>query len=170
MPAPLPPPTMTNDGPKSIAATVCFIRRGRKILLQQRPAGRRWAGVLNGPGGKIEAGETPLAALTREIAEETSLTLGNATAHGTVRLLFDGSPGHELLVHVFTTSQFTGRARGAEGMLRWYSENQLPYDRMWPDQRHWLPLVLAGGRIDAVCSFDATGRVLHSCQLHLRLP
>jgi 8-oxo-dGTP diphosphatase len=157
-------------GATRINATVCFIRRGHKILLQERPAGRRWAGILNGPGGKIEDNETPLQAVSREIAEETSLKLDHAVCHGRVRLIFDGTEDPQLLVHVFSTSQFTGQPRGAEGSLRWFSEKQLPYDRMWPDQRYWLPLVLAGGSLDAVCSFDPAGRVLRSCRLDLRLP
>jgi 8-oxo-dGTP pyrophosphatase MutT (NUDIX family) len=155
---------------KTINATVCFIRKGHKILLQQRPAGRRWAGILNGPGGKIENQETPLQALNREITEETSLRLIDPTAHGTVRLILGGDDDQELLVHVFSTSQFTGRPRGAEGTLRWFSENQLPFDRMWPDQRYWLPLVLRGGQLDVVCRFDAAGKVMQSCRLQLSLP
>lgn len=155
---------------RCIDATVCFIRKKGKILLQQRPAGRRWAGILNGPGGKIEPDEAPLQALSREIAEETSLRLDDVAQHGTVRLIFAGSEDRQLLVHVFSTSHFTGRPRGAEGSLRWFSENQLPFDRMWPDQRYWLPLVLAGGRLDAVCWFNATGSVLRACKLQLSLP
>jgi 8-oxo-dGTP pyrophosphatase MutT (NUDIX family) len=151
-------------------ATVCFIRRDNKVLLQERTAGRRWAGILNGPGGKIEDNETPLAAVTREIAEETSLRLDDVTAHGTVRLIFDGAKDRHLLVHVFSASRFVGRPRAVEGPLRWFREDRLPFDRMWPDQRYWLPLVLAGGRLDVVCLFDAAGRVLRSCRLQLRLP
>jgi mutator protein MutT len=155
---------------KCLNATVCFIRKDHKILLQRRPSGRRWAGILNGPGGKIENNETPLQAVSREIAEETSLELIDATAHGTVRLILGDDDDQDLLVHVFSTSNFTGRPRGAEGALRWFSENQLPFDRMWPDQRYWLPLVLSGGQLDVVCSFDAAGKVLQSCRLQLSLP
>jgi 8-oxo-dGTP pyrophosphatase MutT (NUDIX family) len=158
------------DASECTNATVCFIRRGQKVLLQERTAGRRWAGILNGPGGKIENDETPLEAVTREIAEETSLRLGDATAHGTVRLIFDGAEDRRLLVHVFSSSRFVGRPRGVEGPLRWFDEDRLPFDRMWPDQRYWLPLVLAGGRLDVVCLFDAAGRVLRSCRLQLTLP
>jgi mutator protein MutT len=153
-----------------IYATVCFIRKDQKILLQERPAGRRWAGILNGPGGKIEKGETPLQAMKREIAEETSLHLGSVAAHGMLRLTFESAPVQNLAVHVFSASGFTGNPRGAEGTLRWFAEDRLPFDRMWPDQRYWLPLVLAGGQVEAVCTFDASGGILRSCQLQLSLP
>jgi 8-oxo-dGTP pyrophosphatase MutT (NUDIX family) len=155
---------------KCLKATVCFIRKDHKILLQERPCGRRWAGILNGPGGKIENDETPLQAVNREISEETSLKLIDVTAHGTVRLILGDGEDQQLLVHVFSTSRFSGRPRGAEGSLRWFSDNRLPFDRMWPDQRYWLPLVLDGGQLDVVCSFDAAGKQLRSCRLQLHLP
>jgi mutator protein MutT len=158
------------ERPAWLHATVCFIRREQKILLQERPAGRRWAGILNGPGGKIEKGETPLQAVEREIAEETSLQLAGVTAHGMLRLTFESEPVHNLAVHVFSASEFIGTPHGAEGTLDWFAEDRLPFERMWPDQRYWLPLVLAGGRVEAVCSFDASGASLLSCQLQLSLP
>ena len=46
-----------------------------RLLLQQRPPGKHYAGLWEFPGGKVEIGETPRAALTREIAEELGLTL-----------------------------------------------------------------------------------------------
>jgi 8-oxo-dGTP diphosphatase len=48
---------------------------GGKILLQQRPSGTSMAGLWEFPGGKVEPGETPEAALVREIFEELGVTL-----------------------------------------------------------------------------------------------
>ena len=44
------------------------------LLRKRRPAWQ--AGLLNGPGGKVEAGETPAEAAVRELAEETTIALG----------------------------------------------------------------------------------------------
>ena len=156
-------------GPSAPAATVCFIWRNDKVLLQERPPGRVWAGRLNGPGGKVAAGETPGAAIVREVAEETRLHIADPLCHGVLELVFGVPERSRLAVFLFSCERFTGRARGGrEGKLRWYPDDRLPFDRLWPDMRYWLPTVLDGGTVNGVCAFDKDGRRLLSCSLHLR--
>jgi len=152
-----------------VDAVVCFIRRNKKVLLQERAQHQRWAGTLNGPGGKIESGESPLEAIKREVAEETALQIHDVTSHGTLRLVFSSAAEPDLFVHVFSTSTFNGRSRGTAGRLQWFQDDGLPFDRMCPDQRYWLPLVLAGGRLDGICRFNGGGPQLCSCELQLTL-
>lgn len=54
--------------------TICFIKQGGKILLLNREK-PEWMGAWNGVGGKIEAGETPLQSIAREVQEETGMDL-----------------------------------------------------------------------------------------------
>jgi len=49
-----------------------------QILLQQRAPGRAMAGLWEFPGGKVESGETPEAALVRELAEELGIAVAEA--------------------------------------------------------------------------------------------
>lgn len=158
---------MSHGAPTSLTATVCFIRRDGKLLLQRRPVGRTWAGRLNGPGGKVDANEAPLSAVTREVWEETGLRITTPIHHGTIGLVFGVPATMYLHVNVYVCSNFSGRTRGKEGCLRWYSEARLPFDAMWPDMRFWLPGVLAGGSIAGMCTYDAAGDRLLDYALHL---
>jgi len=78
-----------------VAAAV--IERPGEILLAQRPGGKPYPGYWEFPGGKIEAGEDPRAALVRELKEELDIEVTETTpwitrvytyTHATVRLHF----------------------------------------------------------------------------------
>lgn len=60
-----------------VVAAALVDERGR-VLVQQRPVGSPMAGLWEFPGGKIESGETPEAALVRELAEELGIALDAA--------------------------------------------------------------------------------------------
>ncbi len=70
-----PPPA---PGKIVYVVAVALVDRDGRVLLAQRPEGKKMAGLWEFPGGKIEAGETPEAALVRELQEE----LGIQTAEG----------------------------------------------------------------------------------------
>jgi mutator protein MutT len=152
-----------------IVATVCLVRRDGKLLLQRRGAGRLWPGRLNGPGGKVEADETPAASVVREVGEETGLRLEDVRECGRLDLVYGDPASRRILVHVFECERFTGRVRGREGMLRWYRAGRLPYERMWPDNLYWLPCVLDGGTVEGSCHYDDAGTRLLACELTLRV-
>src|SRR5262249_36996900 len=78
-------------------AAAVLERADGSFLLAQRPAGKVYAGYWEFPGGKIEAGEAPDAALARELHEELGIDVASAYPwitrvytypHGTVRLRF----------------------------------------------------------------------------------
>jgi 8-oxo-dGTP diphosphatase len=55
-----------------VAAVALFDRDGR-VLIAQRPEGKSMAGLWEFPGGKVDPGETPEAALIRELKEELAI-------------------------------------------------------------------------------------------------
>lgn len=85
------------DLPLVEVAAAVLIRSDGNFLLTCRPADKPYAGYWEFPGGKIETGESPVQALSRELDEELGITLDKATPwltrlfsypHATVRLRF----------------------------------------------------------------------------------
>lgn len=123
-------------------ATLCYILDGDRVLLIEKRRGLG-SGLYNGPGGKIEPGETPQEAIEREVDEEVSLTLLDAGKVGELTFTHDGEV--TLFVHVFRSTAYRGDPEPSpEARPEWFHRESLPYDRMWPDDRLWLPLVLEG--------------------------
>ena len=59
--------------PIVLVAAVALVDADGRVLLAERPAGKSMAGLWEFPGGKVNAGETPEAALIRELAEELGI-------------------------------------------------------------------------------------------------
>ncbi len=57
-----------------LVASAILIDPDNRVLIQKRPEGKHLAGYWEFPGGRLERGETPQAALTRELTEELSVT------------------------------------------------------------------------------------------------
>jgi len=127
-------------------ATLVFAIRDGEILLIEKRRGLG-AGKVNGPGGRLEPGETPLAAARREFEEEVRAHPLGLVEQGTLRFQF--VDGYALHVHVFRASGVEGEpAETAEALPFWCPLGAIPYDSMWEDDRHWLPRLLAGERFD----------------------
>ena len=61
-----------------LVSAVALIDRDGHVLLAQRPEGKSMAGLWEFPGGKVEGGETPEAALVRELHEELGIETWNS--------------------------------------------------------------------------------------------
>ena len=145
--------------------SICLIRKNGRLLLQERALGRFGGGKWDAPGGKLRPGESPEECIVREVAEETGLRIDGATYRGSFDVYFGEHEQPDWTVDVFSASRFDGRLRAnAEGRLRWFAEDQIPYERMWASDRCWLPDLLAGHlngrRFAAAFWFDEAGEQL----------
>ncbi|MDG7029492.1 MAG: NUDIX domain-containing protein, partial [Nitrososphaerota archaeon] len=73
----------------TIDATVCHIIKGHRLLLKKATRGIS-AGKWNGPGGKIEPGETVAQSVVREVKEETSLSVADPLYPGKLEFYLNG--------------------------------------------------------------------------------
>ena len=135
-----------------VPATLVFVIRDGKILLIDKKTGLG-KGKVNGPGGKVEKGESPEACAIRECGEELGITVSMLQYCGQHRFQFvDGLTIH---VWVYKTTEFEGTpTESAEARPLWVSLDKIPYDRMWEDDRIWLPMLLRGERFQGRWIFD----------------
>lgn len=112
------------DHPKHIHVVAGVLRDARgRILLAQRTAGRHLAGQWEFPGGKREPGETPEAALRRELAEEIGVQAGALQRLIAVPWHY---PEKSVLLDMYRVLDYTGAPHGREGQrLRWESLDRL---------------------------------------------
>ena len=121
-------------------ATLMFIIKDGNILLIEKKRGLG-AGKINGPGGKIEPGETPLEAIIRETQEELVITPHDPIKLGELRFSMSDCP--DILCHVYRADDFSGTPTETdEATPVWTALDEIPWQRMWEDDRHWLPLVI----------------------------
>ncbi len=133
-------------------AVITFVRRDGEVLLIYKKRGLG-AGKINGPGGRIEPGETPVEAAIRETREEVGVDVDRPVEHA--RLHFAFRDGYTLTVYVFVSRRFSGAARETdEAVPFWVSLDAIPYRRMWADDELWLPDVLAGRYVEGRFIFD----------------
>lgn len=102
-----------------LVAAVALVDADGRVLLAQRPEGKSLAGLWEFPGGKVEAGESPEAALIRELHEE----LGIDTWQSCLAPLTFASHAYEtfhLLMPLFICRRWQGTPQPREGQkLAW---------------------------------------------------
>ena len=129
-----------------LVSAIALVDADGKVLLAQRPEGKPMAGLWEFPGGKIEPGETPEAALIREVREELAIDTAESclapvsfASHSYDAA--DGRDGFHLLMMLFVCRRWQGRPKPVEGgALKWVRPQQL---RDYPMPAADKPLISA---------------------------
>lgn len=109
-----------------VVAGVLYDGAGR-ILLAQRPDGKALAGLWELPGGKLESGESPEAALQRELQEELGIDVQQIDLRPVTFASF-AYPRFHLLMPVYACRQWSGEIRASEGQnLAWVIPSELSH-------------------------------------------
>lgn len=132
--------------------TLCLLVNGGKILLAMK---KRSFGVgkWNGVGGKLDEGmgdKNVFDAIKRETKEEIGVELLNFEKVGVLHFKFSYKSEWDQDVHLFLANSWQGEPVETEEMMpKWFNISEIPYSQMWDDDKHWLPLVLEGKKINA---------------------
>ncbi|MDB5102161.1 MAG: ADP-ribose pyrophosphatase [Cyanobacteria bacterium RYN_339] len=130
-----------------ILATLGYVTRGDEVLLIHRNARPEdtHLGKYNGLGGKLDALESPVECMRRELAEEAEIQPTRLILRGTVSWPGFGKQGEDWFGFIYLIPEWAGTppAANPEGALSWQPvarllNNELP---LWEGDKYFLPLV-----------------------------
>ncbi len=131
-----------------ILTTLCYIEKDESYLMMHRvskkkdPSAGKWIGV----GGHFKEAESPDECLTREVREETGLTLTSYSLRGIITFISD-EWGYEYMF-LYTADGFEGNAEEdalaqcQEGNLQWVPKKDIMDLNLWEGDRIFLKLLL----------------------------
>jgi len=144
--------------------TLCIIHQPPKILLGMKKRGFG-AGRWNGFGGKVEPGETIEESVKREVSEEAGVEIKNPVKVGVIDFEFQNDP-KILEVHIYRAGEFSGEPAESEEMSpKWFRTDEIPFEKMWPDDKYWLPLLLSGKKFKGKFLFDRPSDAEYSAKI-----
>lgn len=128
----------------AVAIIERVIKGEYQVLFAQRPAGKAYAGYWEFPGGKIESGESVIAALVREIDEELGLHIATATLWRAERFSYEHA---HVELNFCRSNDWSGEPRGREGQaFSWQSPDAISLAPLLPALHAAESGVLAGLR------------------------
>ena len=126
--------------PILLVAAVALVDRDNRVLIAQRPQTKSMAGLWEFPGGKVEAGETPEAALQRELFEELNIDVC-LECLAPLNFASHGYETFHLLMPLYLCRTWDGEVSAREGQaIKWVRALDLSSYEMPPAD---LPLIPA---------------------------
>jgi 8-oxo-dGTP diphosphatase len=124
-----------------LVSAVALIDADGRVLLAQRPEGKSMAGLWEFPGGKVEPGESPEAALIRELKEELDIDTWQSCL-APLTFASHAYPEFHLLMPLFACRKWQGVATPREGQtLAWVRPSSLRDYPMPPADVPLIPIL-----------------------------
>ena len=129
------------SSPLILVAAVVLIDADGRVLLAQRPEGKRMAGLWEFPGGKVDPGETPETALIRELSEELGIDVA-ASCLAPFTFASHAYPDFHLLMPLYVCRKWSGIPIAREGQrLTWVRPARLADYPMPPADKPLLAML-----------------------------
>jgi 8-oxo-dGTP pyrophosphatase MutT (NUDIX family) len=133
------------------------------LAMKKRGFGKgRW----NGVGGKpdVEKNETVLDSAIRETEEEIGVKIKNLEKVAVMDFYFPFIPKEKDFnqqVHLYLVREWEGDPIETEEMKpQWFGVEEIPFDEMWNDDKHWMPHILTGQKLKAEFQFGHEDNVM----------
>lgn len=140
---------------KILPTTLLLVIKDNKILLACKKRGFG-IGKYNGVGGKLESGESVEQGMIRETFEEIGIAPKDYELRGVIAFdeYYKGEPVLEV-THIYVASDFDGEPQETDEMKPfWFDLDKVPYDKMFPDDKFWLPMIIEGEYVIGNFKFD----------------
>lgn len=144
--------------PEQLTTLMFVISNGHVVLMRKKRG--LGAGKINAPGGRLEANESALACAIRETREELLIEPRDIRPAG--ELFFHAHDQPRIHCSLFTARGYAGTPTETDEAIPLLCPlDAIPYDEMWPDNRYWLPLIVAGKRVRGYSIFERQQLVDH---------
>lgn len=125
--------------PILLVAAAALVDRDNRVLISKRPEGKQLAGLWEFPGGKVNPGETPEAALRRELAEELGIDV-RETCLAPFTFASHAYKDFHLLMPLFLCRNWDGEVEPQEGQeIAWVRAKRLADYPMPPADAPLIP-------------------------------
>lgn len=150
-----------NHGINKITNLSYIVNENNEVLLIMKKKGFG-QGKWNGPGGKIQAQETPWQAAVREVLEETGYKMIQPICRGYIDFIWpEDKTDWNQKCYLFYTNQYSGNLiESKEALPQWIPIKNIPFDQMWGDDIYWLNDFLNGKIIKMRFYFDDNSKYL----------
>lgn len=138
---------------EEIICTQIYLVKGGQVCLPLKKRGFG-AGWHNGYGGKVKLGEDLESSAKRELLEESGVKALRMEKRAILHFKFLHS-GKKIVSHLYFCNQFENEPIETEEMKPfWFLFDNIPYDKMWPDDIHWMLRFLSGEKFEGVFNFS----------------